>query len=564
MTNADLVDVLAALDVSQVIIELEVDGTIITANENFLATTGYQLSELKGKHHRIFMHPEDAAHADYKRFWETLASGQHISAECRHIARDGSEFWLQASYNPILDKQGVPYRVMKIATNVTEKRLEKACYESQINAIHRAQAVIEFELDGTICWANDNFLNAVGYTLAQIRGKHHRIFVDPKEHQSAEYRALWEALNRGEFVASQFLRIRKDGSPLWIQATYNPIFDPNGKPVKIIKYASDITDLKLHEHSLAQLLTEANEVMSAIARGDLTQTMQGNYNEMLCTLSESINQTVSQLKITIGQLIENTADLQQGSQSLMSLNTDVFSAASQTSEQTIQISSTAMQVSTTVDEVATALGDMVSSIQEIAQNSAGAVTVAGKAVGLSDDAKANVTQLSDSSNDIGAVIKVINSIADQTNLLALNATIEAARAGDAGKGFAVVANEVKELAKETARATEEVSQKITKIQDDSQSAARIINEISETIETISNAQNSIAATVEEQRAVSAGISRSINETAAGTKQIASNMSNTAEVARENQNRAERSQTTASELSGLSDRLGGLASKFKLE
>ncbi|MFK7994410.1 MAG: PAS domain-containing methyl-accepting chemotaxis protein [Granulosicoccus sp.] len=559
----EMTNVMAALNLSQAVIEFELDGTVISANENFLTTMGYELSELIGKNHRIFMRNADATSQDYQQLWETIRSGKSTSTRCRSVTKRGDVIWLQANYNPILNTQGLPYKVMKIATEVTDQQLEKAAYESQITAIQRAQAVIEFDLDGTILWANENFTRAVGYELPEIVGKHHRIFVNPQEHQTAEYIAFWKALNRGEFVADQFKRIGKDGSELWLQATYNPILNPSGDPVKVIKYAIDITEQKAHQQNLSKMLTEATQVMGAIARGDLTIDMQGEYDNSLKPLSTSINQTISQLDVTIGRLIDSTSSLQDGSQALMVLNEDAYNAANNSAQQTDRASSTALQVATTVDEVATALTEMVTAIREIAENSADAVSIAEKAVELSGDAKLNVGQLADSSNDIGAVIKVINSIADQTNLLALNATIEAARAGDAGKGFAVVANEVKELAKETARATEEVSEKISKIQSDSQSATRIINEISDTIVAISSTQSSIASTVEEQRAVSADISRSINETATGTTQIATDVGNIADVAKESLSHAKQSQITACELSNLSDSLTELASHFTL-
>lgn len=555
--------VLDALHASQAIIEFELDGTVITANDNFLTTMGYELAQITGKHHRVFMHPADAARKDYDTFWNTLRGGQYVSAMYRRMTKDNQEIWLQASYNPVLDAKGVPYKVVKIATDVTDQQLEIAANKSQVNAIRRAQAVIEFDLEGKILWANDNFTKVIGYPLEEIRGKHHRMFVNPEVHQSPDYQTFWSTLNRGEFVADQFARIKKDGSVIWLQATYNPILDPAGKPVKVIKYASDITTQKNLQHSLTQLLTEATDVMSAIARGDLTHTVKGQYDGELNQLACSINDTVSQLDATISQLTANAQRLQSGSQSLVQLNKDAFIAANDAAQQTEQSSTTATHIATTVDTVANALGEMVTSIREISENSADAVSVAEKAVELSENAKTNVTQLAESSSSIGAVIKVINSIADQTNLLALNATIEAARAGDAGKGFAVVANEVKELAKETARATEEVSAKIAKIQGDSESAAQIINDISETIETISITQTSIATTVEEQRAVSADISRSINETASGTTQIATGVANTAGVAKESLRCATQSQSTAEELSNLSDDLNNIASRFTL-
>ncbi len=252
MARADLVAIYQALDRVQAIIEFELDGTIVSANEKFLETFGYQFDEIVGKHHRIFCDPEYAASEEYREFWQELGRGEAREAEFRRLGKGGKEIWLRASYNPILDKDGEPVRVVKFATDVTEAKRQTAEYEGRMQAIDRVQAVIEFELDGTVITANENFLRIFGYTLDEVAGKHHRLFCDPGYAESRDYAEFWQRLGRGEFDSGEFRRIAKDGSEVWLQASYNPILDASGRPHKVVKFAADITE-EVQKRSLALL-----------------------------------------------------------------------------------------------------------------------------------------------------------------------------------------------------------------------------------------------------------------------------------------------------------------------
>ncbi len=241
MSHAELAGQVAAISRSQAVIEFTLEGKIITANENFLKTLGYTLEEIKGQHHSVFVDPVYRASAEYRLFWENLARGEFDAGQYKRIGKGGREVWIQASYNPILDPKGKPFKVVKYATDVTEARLRAADFEGQLNAVSKALAVIEFTLEGKVVMANANFLNALGYTLDEIKGQHHSLFVDPAYRASAEYRQFWEKLGRGEFDAGQYRRIGKGGREVWIQASYNPILDMNGRPFKVVKYATDVT-----------------------------------------------------------------------------------------------------------------------------------------------------------------------------------------------------------------------------------------------------------------------------------------------------------------------------------
>jgi methyl-accepting chemotaxis protein len=479
LKTADYAGQIAAISKSQAVIEFTMDGIVITANDNFLNALGYALAEVKGKHHSLFVDEDYRRSVAYKEFWAKLNRGEYVADEFKRIGKGGKEVWIQASYNPILDLNGKPFKVVKYATDVTAQKLQTVDYAGQIAAIGKSQAVIEFTMDGIVLGANDNFLNVLGYTLAEIKGKHHSLFVDEDYRRSAEYKEFWAKLNRGEYVADEFKRIGKGGKEVWIQASYNPILDLNGRPFKVVKFATDVTP----------------RVMTAQEIEKISQSLAGASEEL-------------------------TATSQQ-----MSAN------AEETSAQANVVSANSEQVNRNLQTVATGSEEMSASIKEIAKNAHESAKVAIGAVRVAEDTNQIVTKLGDSSTEIGQVIKVITSIAQQTNLLALNATIEAARAGEAGKGFAVVANEVKELAKQTAKATEDISRKIEAIQGDTKNAVGAIGQISGVIKQVNDIANTIATAVEEQNATTNEMARNVGEAAKGSGEITKNISGVADAAK---------------------------------
>lgn len=417
---------------------------------------------------------------------------------------------LEARINSIPDAAGHVIGYVVAWEDVTYRLRLELDAAGQVTAIGRVQAVVEFGIDGTIVNANENFLQPMGYSLDEIKGKHHSLFVDPGHAASAEYKQFWPDLAAGKPHSGRFRRLGKGGKEVWIQGSYFPILDRAGRAFKVVKYATDITQLKQIELSLESTVH---------------------------TLASSAQ--------------ELTAVSQQ-----MAANSE------ETATQASVVSAAAEQVSRNVGTVASAAEEMGASIKEIAKSTNEAARVATSAVKVAEKTNATVSKLGESSVEIGNVVKVITSIAQQTNLLALNATIEAARAGEAGKGFAVVANEVKELAKQTAKATEDIGRKIEAIQADTKGAVDAIAQIGTIIGQINDIQSTIASAVEEQTATTAEISRNVSEAALGSREIAQNVMGVAQAARSTTEGAANTKSSADELSRMAAELQSLVTKLQ--
>ncbi|QGX60418.1 methyl-accepting chemotaxis protein [Alteromonas mediterranea] len=262
--NADYEGQITAINKSQAVIEFDLDGQILTANDNFLSAMGYSLDEIKGQHHSMFVDPSYKLSNEYAAFWQSLKAGEHSDGEYKRIGKGGREIWIRATYNPIIDSSGKPFKVVKFATDITQDKLKNAYFEGQINAISKSQAVIEFDVDGNIITANDNFLNTMGYRLDEVKGKHHQLFVDEETRQSETYQRFWSELKGGKFFAGEFKRVSKEGKNVWIQASYNPIEDMNGKPFRVVKYATNITEDKLKNAYFEGQLTAISKSQAVI------------------------------------------------------------------------------------------------------------------------------------------------------------------------------------------------------------------------------------------------------------------------------------------------------------
>jgi methyl-accepting chemotaxis protein len=463
----------AALERSQAIIEFATDSTILTANSNFLEAMGYTLDEVVGRKHAMFVDPAERDSHDYRTFWDDLRRGSFHAREFRRIAKGGREVWIQASYNPILDRRGRVVRIVKLAADITAQKRQSIVATGQIAAINRSQAVIQFTLDGVITDANTNFLTTMGYGLDEIKGRHHSLFVSPSERESAAYASFWQALGAGEFRSGEFQRFDKRGREVWIYGSYNPILDGTGRPCAVVKFASDITD----------------QVQQRERRAQAQRAIEADLG------------TITQAMSSVSQQVASTAE-----------------AAAHTSGN--------------VQAVAAGAEEFSSSIEELSRHANEAHSASGQAVLRAEEATAIIGGLTAATDKIGAVVTTIRTIADQTNLLALNATIEAARAGTAGRGFAVVASEVKALATQSSKATEEISAQIAGVQHSTGQAVQAVEAIATTIRQLSEISFSVSSAVTEQAAVTHDMSVNMQTAACSVERVRQTMGHIVQAAHE--------------------------------
>ncbi|KKN26596.1 hypothetical protein LCGC14_0873140 [marine sediment metagenome] len=477
LRNADIHGQFEAVNKVMGVISFNMDGTIIDVNDIFLNVVGYSRDEIIGKHHRMFATPELAQSKEYQEFWAKLNRGEFDSGEYKRIGSGGKEVWLQASYNPILDLNGKPIKVVKFATEITESKLKQANFEGQISAIDKAMGVISFDMDGTIRSVNDNFLSVVGYSRDEVVGKHHRMFATPELAQSHEYTDFWAKLNRGEFDSGEYYRVGKGGKDVWLQASYNPIFDLNGKPYKVVKYASDITEQKHLQIAVEKTLSAVSVVMNAMAKGRLTETMDGEFDGEFALLQQAVNESVTKISSIVQDITE------------ASLN--ISSAASEISQGNIDLSQRTEEQASSLQETAASMEELTSTVRQNSDNARQANQLAVDAREKAEKGGSVIQQaiqamsaISASSKRVADIIGVIDEIAFQTNLLALNAAVEAARAGEQGRGFAVVASEVRNLAQRSAAAAKEIKELINDSGEKVREGSTLVNESGVTLEEI--------------------------------------------------------------------------------
>lgn len=542
---------LAAIARSQAMIEFDLDGTILTANKLFLDALGYQLDEIKGKHHSIFVPADQRDSAAYREFWAALNRGEFQAAEYKRIGKGGREVWIEASYNPVLDAANRPFKVVKIATEITRKKLRNLADASKIAAVDRSQAMIEFSLDGTIVTANDNFLKALGYSLNEIQGKHHSMFIQAADLSSPSYREFWAALNRGEFQAGEYKRIGKGGKEVWILASYNPVLDETGKPFGVVKFATDVTAQKLKnadlsgqidaigksqaviEFKLDGTIIDANENFLHALGYDLGE-IQGRkhsmfvdqveregaaYREFWAALNRGEFQAGEFKRIGKGN---REVWIQASYNPIRDLNGKPFKVVKYASDITKQVLVRMgnERVRSMMESVAAGSEELNASVREISEAMMKSRETAMSAVDQVASADAQASRLSDASKAMSGIVELIGNITGQINLLALNATIESARAGEAGRGFAVVASEVKNLANQAKQATDKIGSEIESLNGISGDVVTALASIKKAIENVSEYVTSTAAAVEEQSTVTNEMSSSMQRAADEARAIA--------------------------------------------
>ncbi len=495
---AEVKGITDAIGKAQAVIEFNMDGIVVTANDNFLNCLGYTLSEIKGQHHRMLCDPTYTGTEEYAAFWQKLNRGEHDAGDYCRRRKDGSDIWLRASYNPILDTEGKPIKVLKYATDITQQKLDALEAEGVLKAVDIGQAVIEFNMDGSVRTANKLFLDAFGYSLAEVKGRHHRMFCTPADASSPEYGAFWAKLNRGELDAGVYRRVGKGGKEVWVQATYNPIFDLKGKPYKIVKFAADITTQKHAAAEMERLVAESQSVLGRLAANDLTQEMTGQYQGELEKIKASINDVVHNLTITITTVRDAVEGVSSGAEQITKGNEDL-------SQRTSEQASSLEETSASMEEMTSTVKQNADNAKQANQLASAARETADKGGAVTVKAVEAMGEINKSSKKIADIITVIDEIAFQTNLLALNAAVEAARAGEHGRGFAVVAAEVRNLAQRSATAAKEIkgliNESIQRVNDGSElvnQSGKTLEEIVTSVKRVSDIIAEISAASQEQ------------------------------------------------------------------
>ena len=382
----DLLAEREATDVSFGRVAFSPDGVILEANKKFLDVMGYSSEEVLGKHHRIFVHPDEAGSVEYSRFWEKLREGHPQDNRFRRIAKNGSEVYIQASYMPLKDKTGRVYKVVKKATDITQQFHELSVDKAKLSAISRSQAIIEFDNDGNVISANDNFLKAVGYNLPEIKGRHHRMFVPGDYAESPDYGRFWERLRGGEYFADKFKRVTKDGKEVWLEASYNPLCDAQGRQIGVVKFATDITSMmdvrnRSSEvgHSVAESVTQMGDTIRDISENLNRTTALANSAETDSAQTNEAVERLTQYSAAIEGIVDTIRDLAEQTK-LLSLNASIESArageagrgfavvASEVKELALQTSEATTKIAKSVGDIRSSIGEVVNSTQQISQS----------------------------------------------------------------------------------------------------------------------------------------------------------------------------------------------------
>ncbi len=540
--GGDAKRVLKALSRSLAIVEFEPDGRIIAANENFCRLFGCAADEIKGKPHSQFVAPDTAKSPEYKAFWAKIGRGELDAGEYKRVGKDGKEIWIQASYNPVVGASGKVLKVVEVATDVTAAKLQAAENVGKLEAISRAQAVVEYAVDGTILTANENFLKSCGYPLEKLKGQHHRIFIDANFAQSPEYQEFWRKLNRGERIEEEYKRVAKGGREVWIQASYNPILDLSGQVMKVVNFMTDVTG---RVSAVEQIATG----LSQLAEGNLEQRIQTEFIPTLEPLRVDFNASLAALEQSMLAVSGNT-------QAIRASAGEISTAADDLSRRTEQQASS-------LEETAAALEEITVTVKKTAEGARHARDIVSTAKVDADksgevvrEAMTAMTGIDKSSKQISEIIGVIDEIAFQTNLLALNAGVEAARAGDAGRGFAVVASEVRALAQRSAQAAKEIKGLISTSTGQVDQGVRLVTRTGEALERI-------VAQVVEINTVIADIAASAQEQSTGLEQVNTAVNEMDRVTQKNAAMVEEMTAAPHGLAGESEELGQLVARYQI-
>ncbi|HMM74632.1 MAG TPA: methyl-accepting chemotaxis protein [Gammaproteobacteria bacterium] len=481
---------LVAHETDNSVVITDARGQIEYVNAGFTRRTGYALEEVRGRKPGEFLQGEGTRPEDRERVRAKVHAQQPFCDEILNYTKDGKPFWTLLVINPVRDAAGRLVRYVSIQTDITEMKERQIDLNTRLDAISRSTAIIEFTADGHVLFANENFCRAMGYTLDEIVGRHHRMFVTPEYAESADYGRFWAKLGSGQFDAGKYHRVARGGRDLWLQATYNPVLDHRGKVTKVIKFANDITDAQLAAMERERVVAEAAHVMASLANGSLLEVMQGQYEGDLATLKDSINSCVLNLRDMVHRIDDAARAIGSSASQIAVGNQDL-------SRRTESQASSLEETASSMEELAGTVAQNAQNAQRANELASAARVQAERGGSVVATAIAAMGEINCSSKKIAEIIGVIDEIAFQTNLLALNAAVEAARAGDQGRGFAVVASEVRSLAQRSAGAAKEIKSLILDSGEKVESGSRFVNETGAALEEIVASTKAVSTVIAE-------------------------------------------------------------------
>jgi methyl-accepting chemotaxis protein len=587
--------------------ELSASGTFLSCNGPFAKYFNCEVSEFAGKNQSHFSTAFSAP--NFQQSWDQLKTGQSFAFEIPLKGKNGNDIFLLAQYNPVASKESPCEKVLALLTDITEVKSE---LKVRTDIMNLTSIVSEANLRGDILSINEKFIEVSKYSQAELIGRPHNTTRHPDMPKEV-FKEMWSTIGRGNIFRGLVKNRAKDGTPYYVDAVIAPIIGENGKPKKYLGVRYDITTSELERQNMKGVLTAIDNSFAYIEfdlEGKVLSANKNFLNSMKCSLDQIIGKShrsfceptksgvfkrvsqsgeaiwfqavyspimdetgrvnkvvqiatdVSEIQKVIISLETMSGSLTGAADGLTQMAATVSEAAKKTSGESESAASIAREVAAGVQIVATNTEEMVASIKEISRSANESANMSRETSVSARTANQNIAKLGESSQEIGNVIKVISAIAQQTNLLALNATIEAARAGDAGKCFAVVANEVKELAKQTAKATEDITTKITAIQKDSATAVGTISEISTAIEKLNGLSGAIAASVEEQTATTNEVSRVVAESSRGVENIADKVNTVSKETEQSLVIAGKTLTAAQGLASLAEDLKLLITKLQ--
>ena len=548
--NANYEGQIQAIRKAQTVLEMDMNGVITDVNDVFCLTSGYQRSEIIGKNLTVLLNDKFRNSSELKEFWDRLKRGETVSGEFKLLGKGDKEFWISANYNPILDLNLKPFKVVKYGTEITQIKKERADNEGQLSSINRSIGKVEYDLDGLITKVNDIFCLQTGYSAGDLIGKHHDVLVTKTVITSSSYQDFWKKLNAGEFVSGIYETVGKDGKQVWLNASYNPILDENGKPYKVVHFAIDITQQKLTESNLASAVAETKDVIDSAKLGDLSSRVSliGKDGEV-AELCKGVNALLDNMAEIVSQVLEAVEAVNAAASEIAKGNNDL---SSRTEEQASSLQQTTSSMSDLAITVKQNAGN-AKEANELAVKASGVAEKGGEVVG---EVVRTMSEINEYAHKIEDIISVIDGIAFQTNILALNAAVEAARAGEQGRGFAVVAGEVRSLAQRSSSAAKEIKDLIN----DS------VNKVLEGTKLVENAGNTMEDIVNSVRHVTdimRAISKASNDQTFGIDQVNSAISSMDEATQQNAALVEQAAAAAESLVDQASNLKNTVGSFIL-